>query len=107
MSTKEKVKKQLDEMDDQIGVWEAKTENAKVEPKAQCKEKLADLKAKRNEIKAKYDEPADATEENWGKSKSVFSSDYESFRERLKSLNFWLFRQKWPIFAGYANVSCK
>ena len=85
MSTKEKIKLQIDEMDDQIGVWE---EN-EGETKAGYKEKLAALKAKRNEIKAKYDELADATEEKWEEAKDVVSSASESFKEgfnKLKSL---------------------
>lgn len=88
MGTKEKVKKQIDEMDDQIGVWEARIESSKAEAKAEYKEKLAALKAKRNDVKAKYDELADATEEKWEEAKDVFSSASESFREgfgRLKS----------------------
>jgi len=50
---------------------------------------MADLKAKRNEIKAKYDGLADAAEDKWEEAKDVFSSAGESFREgfnRLKSL---------------------
>jgi len=89
MNTKEKVKKQIDEMDDQIGVWEAKIENVKTEAKVEYKEKLAALKAKRNKVKTKYDELADATEEKWEEAKDVFSSAGESFKEgfdRLKTL---------------------
>lgn len=89
MSTKEKVKKQIDEMDDLIGVWEAKIEGIKAEAKAEYKEKIADLKAKRNKVKDKYDELADAAEDKWEEAKDVFSSASESFGEgfkRLKSL---------------------
>ena len=50
-------------MDDQISVWEAKIEGTKAQTKAEYKEKMADLKAKRNEIKAKYDKLADAAED--------------------------------------------
>ncbi len=35
MNRKEKVKKQIDEMDDQIKVWETKFENIKAETKVQ------------------------------------------------------------------------
>ena len=76
-------------MDDQIGVLEAKAESAKAEAKVEYKEKLADLKAKRNEMNAKYDELADATEEKWEESKGIFASASESFKEgfnKLKSL---------------------
>ena len=89
MSTKEKVKKEIDEMDDQIGVWEARIENIKVKAKAEYKEKLADMKAIRNEMKAKYDELADAVEDKWEEAKDVFSAASESFKRgfnKLKSL---------------------
>jgi len=39
MSIKEKVKKQIDEMDDQIGVWEAKLKAQKQKPKPNTKRK--------------------------------------------------------------------
>jgi len=89
MNTKEKVKNQIDEMDDQIGVWEARMESIKAEVRAQYREKLAALKVKRNEMKIKYDELADSTEDKWEEAKVVFSSASESFKEgfsKLKSL---------------------
>ncbi|MGM0408651.1 MAG: hypothetical protein ACQERU_11745 [Bacteroidota bacterium] len=47
------------------------------------------MKSKRNEVKAKYDELTDATEDKWEESKSIFASASESFRKgfnKLKSL---------------------
>ncbi|MBN1118130.1 MAG: hypothetical protein JXA77_13055 [Bacteroidales bacterium] len=61
-------------MDDQIGVWEARIDGTKAEAKAEYKEKMSDLKSKRNEVKAKYDGLADATEDKWAEAKDVFSS---------------------------------
>ena len=89
MSLKEKVKRQIDEMDDQIKVWEAKMDSAKAEAKAEYKEKLAALKAKRNDVKAKFEELSDAAEDKWEESKEVFASASDSFKEgfnKLKSL---------------------
>lgn len=89
MITKEKIKKQIDEMDDQIRIWEAKLASAKSQAKAEYYEKIADLKAKRNQVKAKYDELLDAAEEKWEDAKDVFSSASESFKEgfaKLKTL---------------------
>lgn len=89
MSIKEKVKRQIDEMDNQIDVLEAKFENAKAEAKVEYKEKLAALKSKRNDVKARFDKLADATEEKWEESKDVFASASDSFKEgfnKLKSL---------------------
>lgn len=89
MTTKEKVKNQIDEMDDQIGILEAKAESSKAEYKVEIKEKIAGLKAKRNEVKARFDELANATDDKWEESKRIFSSASESFKEgfsKLKSL---------------------
>lgn len=86
MNTKEKVKNQIDEMDDKIKVWEAKIENVKSEAKVEYKEKLAYLKAKRNDINAKYNKMVDATEDKWEESKDVFSEASESFKEGFNKL---------------------
>jgi hypothetical protein len=89
MRIKEKIKKQIDEMDDQIGVWEAKIESTKAEAKTEYKEMLAHMKAKRNEMKAMFGELVDAAEDKWEDAKVVFSSASESFRKgliKLKSL---------------------
>lgn len=89
MNTKEKVKNQIDEMDDQINIWEAKIESVKAKTKVWYTEKLADLKSKRNEVKAKYDELDEAKDEKWEEKKDIFSAASESFRKgtnKLKSL---------------------
>ncbi|MFO7526916.1 MAG: hypothetical protein R6W68_15790 [Ignavibacteriaceae bacterium] len=86
MNTKEKVKTRIDEIDDQIRVWEAKIENVKAEAKVEYKEKMAALKAKRNDIKAKYDEFADASDHKWEETKDVFSEASESFKEGFSKL---------------------
>jgi len=89
MSIKEKVKQQIDEIDDQIDLWESRIESVKADAKVEYKKKLSDLKTKRNEIRRKYDELTDAAEERWDESKEVFTSASDSFREgfsKLKSL---------------------
>ncbi len=86
MKTKEKVKKQIDEMDDQIRVWEAKADSANAEAKAKYNEQLADMKAKRDEVKAKYDEMADEAEYKWENAKQVFSSASEYFKKGVNKL---------------------
>lgn len=86
MRTKEKIKKLIDEMDDQIIVLETKVENVKETVKAEYKEKLSALKVKRDEFRASYEKLADATEEKWVEAKEVFVSASESFKEGFKKL---------------------
>lgn len=89
MRTKEKIKKLIDEMDDQVNVLETKVENLKGTMKADYKDKLSALKVKRDEFRASYEKLADATEEKWEETREVFVSASESFKEgfnKLKSL---------------------
>lgn len=89
MNTQEKIKKQINEMSDQLAVLEAKAEKAKADVKLKYKEKLASLRAKRNDMKEKYDDLAGAADEKWEEAKETFSSASKSFKEgfnELKSL---------------------
>jgi len=89
MNVKEKIKLQIHEIDEQLIVWEKKISTANSEAIAEYKKDLIVLKTKRDEIKEKFNELAEATEDKWKETQNFFASASITFKEefaKFKSL---------------------
>ena len=83
---KENAKKSIDDIFAKIEELEGKKDNVKEKVKAEYKEKIADLKSKKNDLQAKYKELNNAAEEKWEETKNAFSSALESLKEGFSKI---------------------
>jgi uncharacterized coiled-coil DUF342 family protein len=83
MKIKEKIKQQIDEIDEQLVVWESKIASASAEAKAEYRKELKCMQSQRDGIKARFNELAEATEDKWKETQSFFSSATATFKEEF------------------------
>lgn len=83
---KDDAKKVIDELFKKIDDLEMKKNNVQESAKAQYEQQIADLKAKKEELKKSYNQLLDTTEGNWDEAKKSFTQSTEHFKNGLKEL---------------------
>jgi len=86
MSTRENLKRQIDEMADKIELLEAKAETVKTELKAEYQSHLQVLKGHIRDVEETYQALATASAKKWEESKETLSSASRSFQEGLEKI---------------------
>lgn len=83
---KQKAKDQIDHLFHQIDELEKKKDHASDSAKRQYEQTLADLKSRRQDLEAKYDDLTQASDEKWEEVKSAFADATGSFKEGVGKL---------------------
>lgn len=78
---KAKANQRIDEVSAKINELKAKKESVQGDAKSKYEESLKELESKKAALQAKYTELENASEEKWDEVKNVFSSASESFKE--------------------------
>jgi len=83
---KKEAKKGIDDIFAKIDAVEAKISKVEGDAKAEYEEMLNNLKTKKKELQAQYNELASTSDEKWEEVKSTFSSATDSFKEGLSKI---------------------
>lgn len=83
---KNRAKENIDEIFAKIDELEARKEQAIGDVKAEYDQEMAALKAKKEELIAKYHQLIDASEANWDEVKGTFISAKDSFKEGFSKI---------------------
>lgn len=83
---KNKAKENIDELFAKIDELEARKDKAIGDVKTGYEEKLAELKAQKEELVSKYNQLVDSSEENWEEVKETFQSATDSFKEGFSKI---------------------
>lgn len=83
---KNKAKESIDALFAEIDQLEAQKEKIIGNVEAGYAEKLAELKGKKEELQAKYNQLMRSSEENWEEAKATFTSAADSFREGFSKI---------------------
>ncbi len=81
-----KAKETIDEIFLRIDELEAKKDQADAETQGKINEQITALKAKRQELKDRYDELSRATEDSWEEVKKAFTTTAETFKSHLENI---------------------
>ncbi len=80
---KQKAKQSIDHLFTKIDELEAKKEQAQGDAKMAYENTIKEMKTRKKELQAKYDELSTATDEKWEEVKMAFSAATDSFQEGL------------------------
>ena len=83
---KQNAKNGIDEIFDAIERVQERTNVVGEEAKARFNETLVELREKKKDVQAKYDELGNTSDEKWEEVKGAFSSAFDSFKEGLKNI---------------------
>jgi predicted nuclease with TOPRIM domain len=83
---KQNAKNGIDEIFDAIERVQERANVVGVEAKARFNETLFELREKKKDVQAKYDELESTSDEKWEEVKGAFSSAFDSFKEGLKKI---------------------
>ena len=83
---KQNAKNGIDEIFDAIERVQERTNVVGEEAKARFNETLVELREKKKDVQAKYDELKSTSDEKWEEVKGTFSSAFDSFKEGLKKI---------------------
>jgi predicted nuclease with TOPRIM domain len=83
---KQNAKNGIDELFDAIERVQERANIVGEEAKVRFNETLVELREKKKDIQAKYDELENTSDEKWEEVKSTFSSAFDSFKEGLKKI---------------------
>jgi ElaB/YqjD/DUF883 family membrane-anchored ribosome-binding protein len=83
---REKVKKAIDEIFDQIDKLSAKAENASGKVRQEFEGRIKELEQLRDQMVEKMEEFADSTDSKWEEVKETVNSSLDSFKEGFKKL---------------------
>jgi hypothetical protein len=83
---KQNAKNGIDEIFDAIERVQERANVVGEEARIRFNETLVELREKKKDIQAKYDELEDSSDEKWEEVKGAFSSAFDSFKEGLKKI---------------------
>jgi len=83
---KQNAKNGIDEIFDAIERVQERANIVGEEAKARFNETLVELREKKKDVQAKYDELKSTSDEKWEEVKGTFSSAFDSFKEGLKKI---------------------
>ena len=83
---KKNAKNGIDEIFDAIERVQERANIVGEEAKVRFNETLVELREKKKDVQAKYDELESSSDEKWEEVKGAFSSAFDSFKEGLKKI---------------------